>query len=318
MNILITGAAGFIGSHVAEYFLAQGDVVIGIDNFDAFYPKQIKLCNIDGALKNSNYTFLELDLLDVNLHEELKEYSIDVIIHLAGKAGVRPSIEDPLAYEENNVRATVALLEVTRKRGIPKMVFASSSSVYGVNKNVPWCEDDVLSPISPYAASKLSCEKFGEVYSNIFGIEFIALRFFTVYGPRQRPDLAIHKFAKMMMAGKPIPFFGDGSTARDYTYISDIVDCVYRSVKNCDIKFDVINVGNDRTIELHELVETLEETLGVKAVKNVLPEQLGDLPITMASIDKAKNLLGYEPKTTFREGIIRFVSWLHAQDQSSR
>jgi UDP-glucuronate 4-epimerase len=236
----------------------------------------------------------------------------DVIVHLAAKAGVRPSIADPMAYYDANVRGTQNLLEIARDRGIPQFVFASSSSVYGVNPRVPWSEDDhVLQPISPYASSKVTGELLGHVYSHLFGIRFIALRFFTVYGPRQRPDLAIHKFARLMLERRPLPMFGVGTTRRDYTYIDDIVAGVRSAIAYHQTQYEVINLGNNETVSLVEMISGLEKALGVAATVQQLPEQPGDVSQTWARIDKARALLGYQPHTSCEEGLRRFAQWLH-------
>jgi UDP-glucuronate 4-epimerase len=233
---------------------------------------------------------------------------------LAAKAGVRPSIMDPLAYQEVNVRGTQNLLELARDWGVRQFVFASSSSVYGINPNVPWREDDhVLQPISPYASTKVSGELLGHVYSHLYSMRFIALRFFTVYGPRQRPDLAIHKFARLMLQGKPLPFFGDGSTRRDYTYIDDIVSGIRAAMDYTGSMYEVINLGNDRTVSLAELVCGLEKVLGIQAELNLQAEQPGDVPQTWAAVSKARSLLGYEPRTDFRDGLRQFADWLLAE-----
>jgi UDP-glucuronate 4-epimerase len=235
----------------------------------------------------------------------------DVIVHLAARAGVRPSILDPIGYQDVNVRGTQNLLEFARERRIPQFVFASSSSVYGINPRVPWSEDDhVLLPISPYASTKVSGELLGHVYSHLFGIRFVALRFFTVYGPRQRPDLAIHKFAGAIRAGKPIPVFGDGSTRRDYTFIDDIVSGIVGAMTYRKTPFEVVNLGNNATVSLDEMIGRLEEALGARAIIDRQPEQSGDVPQTWAAIDKARDLLGYAPATRFEDGIRRFVAWL--------
>jgi UDP-glucuronate 4-epimerase len=237
----------------------------------------------------------------------------DVIVHLAARAGVRPSIEDPLGYQDVNVGGTQNLFELARMWNVQQFVFASSSSVYGVNPRVPWSEEDhVLQPISPYASTKVSGELLGHVYSHLYGIRFVALRFFTVYGPRQRPDLAIHKFARAMMAGRPISVFGDGSTRRDYTYIDDIVSGIVAAMLYDRSPYEVINLGNNQTVTLAEMISGLEDALGVRALIERMPEQPGDVPQTWARVDKAAALLGYAPTTRYEAGVARFAEWLGA------
>jgi UDP-glucuronate 4-epimerase len=256
----------------------------------------------------------QVDLRDPAALDALPaEAGRDAIIHLAAKAGVRPSIQDPVAYQQTNVEGTQHLLEFARARGIKQFVFASSSSVYGVNPRVPWREDDaVLQPISPYASTKVSGELLGHVYAHLFGIRFLALRFFTVYGPRQRPDLAIHKFAKLLLAGQPLPFYGDGSTRRDYTYIDDIVAGIIGALHYTATPYEVINLGNNQTVSLAELVAALETAFGKKAVLDRQPDQPGDVPQTWADIGKAGRLLGYRPTTTLADGLTKFAAWLTA------
>jgi UDP-glucuronate 4-epimerase len=242
----------------------------------------------------------------------------DVVLHLAAKAGVRPSIQDPVGYQRANVLATQNLLEFAREQEIKQFVFASSSSVYGVNPNVPWREDDaVLQPISPYASTKVSCELLGHVYSHLYGIRFLGLRFFTVYGPRQRPDLAINKFARLIRAGEPIPVFGDGSTRRDYTYVADVVQGILGALHYQDSNYEVINLGNDQTVTLKEMIETIEEVVGKRAVIDRQPNQPGDVPQTWADVSKARELLGYDPKTGFKDGVASFYQWWQQQDPPS-
>src|SRR4029453_14268415 len=237
----------------------------------------------------------------------------DVIVPLAAKAGVRPSIDDPIGYQAVNVDGTQNLLELARELHVKQIVFASSSSVYGVNPRTPWSEDDhVLRPISPYASTKISGELLGHVYSHLYGIRFLALRFFTVFGPRQRPDLAIHKFARLVLEGKAIPLYGDGSTKRDYTYIDDVIQGVCAAIEYTATPYEVINIGNNQTVTLLEMIAGLEEVLDVRATINRLPNQPGDVPETWARVDKARALLGYEPKTSYRDGIVRFAEWLLA------
>src|SRR5918999_5646405 len=270
---LVTGAAGFIGSHLVDRLLRDGWEVTGVDNFDDFYAAGLKRANISDHLTHPSFTLVEADIRDPDTIVARLTRRYDVIVHLAAKAGVRPSIANPILYQDVNVRGTQNLLEFARARQIPQFVFASSSSVYGVNPNVPWREEDhVLQPISPYASTKVSGELLGHVYSHLYGMRFIALRFFTVYGPRQRPDLAIHKFARLILQGKPIPVFGDGSTRRDYTYIEDIISGVRAAIDYRDTMYEVINLGNNQTISLREMIDGLEGALGTRAVRQPLPE----------------------------------------------
>jgi UDP-glucuronate 4-epimerase len=311
MNILLTGCAGFIGSHTLEKLISDGHRIVGVDNFDPYYSRSIKNQNLSGVIKSKNFELIEGDLADIKTFQKIEfmsgDKSFDAIIHLAAKAGVRPSIEDPLGYQRANVIATQNLLEFAKKHSIKQFVFASSSSVYGVNPNVPWKEDGaVLKPISPYASTKVSCELMGHVYSELFGIRFLGLRFFTVYGPRQRPDLAINKFVRLISEGNPIPVFGNGSTRRDYTYISDIVDGVIAALHYNLSNYEIFNLGNDQTVTLSEMIKTIEEVLNQKAVIDQQSEQPGDVPQTWADIGKARKLLKYNPKTKFKDGIIKF------------
>lgn len=311
-HVFITGGAGFIGSHLADSLLSEGWRVTVLDNFDPYYPEALKRENISPHLENPAYTFIEGDLLD----DELIDYVADdteMILHLAAKAGVRPSIKDPVAYTDTNVKGTQNLLEVARIKGIMQFVFASSSSVYGINPNVPWREADyVLQPISPYASTKVSGELLGHVYSHLYGMRFLALRFFTVFGPRQRPDLAINKFARKILQGEPIPVFGDGSTRRDYTYVGDIVEGIKAAMHYTDTSYEVINLGAGRTITLAEMIEAIETVVGRQAIIDRQPEQPGDVPLTYADITKAQTLLGYHPATSFQQGLMNFREWLIA------
>ena len=310
-HVLVTGAAGFIGSHLVDSLLADGWKVTAFDNFDPFYKVEIKEQNIASHLKHPAYRLVKGDLRDYDGMSRGLAGEYDVIVHLAARAGVRPSIDDPIGYQEVNVAGTQNLLEFARTFRVQQFVFASSSSVYGVNPNVPWREDDyVLQPISPYASTKVSGELLGHVYSHLYGMRFVALRFFTVYGPRQRPDLAIHKFGKQILAGKPIQMFGDGSTRRDYTFVEDIVGGIRGAMGYTGSPFEVFNLGNNQTVSLKEMIAALEQALGTKAVIERHPEQPGDVPQTWASVDKAKRLLGYEPHTSFSKGVARFAEWL--------
>src|SRR5688572_26455257 len=310
MHILVTGGAGFIGSHLVDSLLAEGVEVTVLDNFDSFYDRQVKERNIREHRNHERYRLIDGDLRDAESLNEQLTARFDVIVHLAAMAGVRPSIERPLTYQDVNVTGTQNLLEIARRQKIPHFVFASSSSVYGVNPRVPWSEDDyVLQPISPYASTKVSGELLGHVYSHLYGFRFIALRFFTVYGPRQRPDLAIHKFAHLISSGRPIPLFGDGSTRRDYTYVDDIVAGIRGAIRYDRSPYEVINLGNNATVTLIEMVHTIEEALGKRATIDWKPDQPGDVPQTWASVAKARDLLGYDPRTPFKEGIRRFAEW---------
>lgn len=314
-HFLITGGAGFIGGNLIYNLLhtAKVDSVTCIDNFDPFYSKEIKELNISEFKKSSSFSLLNCDLATTTakqLGETITE-PVDVIVHLAAKAGVRPSILDPLSYQQANVVGLQNLLDFAKERNITQFVFASSSSVYGVNDHFPWKEEEQLLPISPYAMTKLAGEMLGHVYSKLFGIRFIALRFFTVYGPGQRPDLAIHKFTKSILNGKSISMYGDGSTSRDYTYIDDTVKGIIAATKYDETDFEIINLGNNYSVSLRELISSIENVVGKKATIEQLPEQPGDVPKTFADISKAKKLLAYEPKTKLNEGLEKFYEWFN-------
>lgn len=302
MNILVTGGAGFIGSSLIDRLLLLGHGVIAIDNYDPFYDKSIKLENQVNHFNKKSFQFEELDINNIN---QLKiDNKIDCIVHLAAKAGVRPSILNPIAYFETNINGTLKMLEFAKTNNISQFVFASSSSVYGVNDNYPWSENDLnLQPISPYAASKLACEKIGYTYSQLYDIRFIALRFFTVFGPRQRPDLAISKFIKQVFDKQKTTLYGNGDTSRDYTYIDDIVDGIINSISYQQEKYSVINLGNNKTTSLRELLKKIEGLIGNTAIIENLPEQSGDVPHTCANIEKAVRTLSYHPKTSITEGL---------------
>ncbi|TNE74515.1 NAD-dependent epimerase/dehydratase family protein [bacterium] len=310
MHILLTGGAGFIGSHVAEKLLQEGHQLTVIDNFDSFYDKDIKEKNLSSFI--DKVTFYDWDLADSAIIQQLENVpKIDLILHLAAKAGVRPSIQNPSSYIRANVDATLNLLEFARKNGVKRTVFASSSSVYGINQKVPFAESDAINQsISPYAASKIACEQLAHSFSHIYGLSITALRFFTVYGPRQRPDLAIHKFARMILNDQPIPVYGDGSTARDYTYIDDIVQGVLGAVYADHQGFDVYNLGESKVIPLKTLIRELEHALGKKATIDWQPMQAGDVPFTYADISKARAFLGYDPQVDLKTGLKHFVEWL--------
>lgn len=311
-NILITGGAGFIGSSLVDRLLSEGDWNISVvDDFNDFYDPSIKRENVAAHKQNSNYRLLEADIRDRNALDQIFEgNSFDCIVHLAARAGVRPSLSQPRLYTETNVDGTVNLLELAKAHDIKQFVFGSSSSVYGINAKVPFSEDDpIKQPISPYAATKAAGELLCHTYTHLYGIRCICLRFFTVYGPRQRPDLAIHKFARLISQRKTIPVFGDGTTRRDYTFIEDILAGVRAAIDYQASDYEVINLGESRTVELRELIALLEKELGETAVIDRQPLQPGDVPQTFADISKAKALLGYNPQTQIEEGIHRFVGW---------
>ncbi|MCZ2084064.1 MAG: GDP-mannose 4,6-dehydratase [Flavobacteriales bacterium] len=336
MNYLVTGGSGFIGSHLVEHLLKNGHSVINIDNFDDFYDYKIKIKNtLESVGKTLEFSFHEkqLDIQKLIFETSIKDYQlyyqdirnkeglekifqkhkIDMVIHLAALAGVRPSIERPLEYAEVNIKGTMNLWELCKDFQIKKFINASSSSVYGNNEKTPFSEDDsVEHPISPYAATKKSGEILGHVYHHLYGIDMIHLRFFTVYGPRQRPDLAIHKFTKLISENKEIPFYGNGSTARDYTFIDDIIEGIHKSITHIESQnqvYEIINLGESQVINLNEMVETIENELEKKSIKKNLPLQPGDVEKTNANIQKAKTLIGYQPRTHFQNGIKKFVEW---------
>lgn len=311
-TILITGVAGFIGSHLAKRLLSDGYNVIGIDNFDPFYDKKIKVANIENLIPDKQFEFYEIDIRNKEALGKIKS-KIDMVIHLAAKAGVLPSINNPEEYIEVNILGTFNILEMMRLKNIKKMIFASSSSIYGNNKNIPFKEsDNVDKPISPYAFTKKTCELANYNYHHLYKMDILNLRFFTVYGPGQRPDLAIHKFTNLIESGKKIDMYGDGSSARDYTYIDDIVDGIYKSInylnKNNNL-YEIINIGNNSPVTLKELISSIFTILKKEYQVNTKPMQPGDVEITYANIEKAKLLLEYQPKTTLSDGLKKFVSW---------
>src|SRR5882762_7953057 len=315
MNFLVTGGAGFIGYHVCERLLRDGHAVWALDDLNNFYDPKIKLANVrDLQTQSKRFTFARGDLTDrACLDDLLGGVKFDQIVHLAARAGVRPSLEQPALYQRVNVEGTAHLLEAARLNRVKKITVASSSSVYGVNSKVPFTESDpIFSAISPYAASKLACEALGHVYHHVYGMDIAMLRFFTVYGPRQRPDLAIHKFARLIAAGKPIPVFGDGSTARDYTYVTDTVDGIIAATQK-EFGYDIFNLGESQTVTLSRLIELLEKHLGKKAIIDRQPVQPGDVPITYADISRARKHLGYNPRVKIEEGIPMFVEWFKNQ-----
>lgn len=325
-TILVTGGAGFIGSHLCEVLLKDNNKVIVIDNFNDYYNPEIKRRNIkeiqemciDNKLKLENFKVYEGDIRSKEFLLNVFKNKIDIVIHLAAMAGVRPSIEKPELYYDVNIMGTINLLEECKKNRINKMVFASSSSVYGNNKKVPFSvEDSVDNPISPYAATKKAGELLCHTYHHLYNINFACLRFFTVYGPRQRPDLAIHKFTKLIMKEKPIPFYGDGTTSRDYTYIDDVMNGIVGAINfiNTEKKvFEIFNIGGDKTVTLKEMVETIEKSLNKKSIINKMPMQPGDVNRTCADISKSTRILGYTPSTKFLDGIQKFVYWLDKRD----
>jgi UDP-glucuronate 4-epimerase len=336
MKALITGAAGFIGSSMSERLLRDGWEVVGVDNFDDFYDPKTKRWNVAGCLKNKNFQLIEADIRDGNAMDKAVGNGVEIIIHLAARAGVRPSIAQPMLYADVNVNGTMVLLEAAKKHKVGKFIFGSSSSVYGNNKKVPFSEDDNVDfPISPYAATKKAGELICHTYYHLYGICVTCLRFFTVYGPRQRPDLAIHKFAKLIEQGKPIPVYGDGSMMRDFTFIDDIIDGTVAAINRltshaCPERsrgepqttnhksrvtshgFNIYNLGNASPISVNDLVAKIEKALGKKAVREYLPPEPGDVERTFADITKAASELGYNPKTTIEEGLAKFVEWLRS------
>lgn len=310
-EILVTGAAGFIGSHLVDRLLDGGGWhVTGIDSYDPFYDRRIKERNLAPRRDDPRLRLLELDLRDADALRRQLDGPYDAIVHLAARAGVRPSIEDPIGYQATNVQGTQNLLELAKMLGVKQFVFASSSSVYGVNPNVPWSERDRdLLPISPYASTKVSAELLGHVYSHLYGIRFLALRFFNVYGPRQRPDLALSKFTRQILEGETIRLYGDGSSRRDYTYIDDTIAGVMAAIAYDRSDYEVVNLGNGSPVTLLEMVATIEGALGVDARVEHIETQPGDVPQTWADIAEAERLLGYRPETPFAHGVERFLDW---------
>jgi UDP-glucuronate 4-epimerase len=311
-NILVTGGAGFIGSHLVEKLL-QEEVwnVFALDNFNDFYAPEIKRANIVPFAENPRFSLCEIDICDAeSLQKLFAENRFDTIVHLAARAGVRPSLEQPKAYAETNINGTLNLLELAKHFNVKQFVFGSSSSVYGINSKIPFSEEDkIWQTISPYAATKAAGEHLCYTYSHLYDIRTICLRFFTVYGARQRPDLAIHKFSKLIWNEKPIPVFGDGRTRRDYTYIDDIIQGVRAAIDYDQADFEVFNLGESQTVELRYLIELIEKNLGKKAIIDRKELQPGDVPITFADISKARDLLSYNPTTKIEEGIEKFTDW---------
>jgi len=312
MSVLVTGCAGFIGSHFVDRMLDLGEEVIGLDSFDEFYPRDIKEANLASAMDHRGFTLLEGDIRDRPRLTSIPE-SIDAIVHLAARAGVRPSIADPVLYSDVNLVGTSVLLDFARERGIRSFVFASSSSVYGNNEKVPFSEEDSVDhPISPYAATKKAGELLCHAQSRLHGTSCTCLRFFTAYGPRQRPDLAIRKFSRLLLEGEELPRYGDGSTARDYTFIDDIIRGVTSALdftRRNEARYEVINLGESRTVTLAEMIRTVGEVFGREPRIKALPMQPGDVERTYADVSKAKELLGYRPSTEFLDGMKMFASW---------
>ena len=314
MSILVTGAAGFLGSHLAERLVLEGHRVVGLDSFDPFYDRAIKERNLAALRRALTFSLVEGDIRDDAALNRIPS-DVTLVVHLAAKAGVRPSIDDPQLYSSVNVDGTWRLLDWTRKRGVPHFIFASSSSVYGNCATVPFREDLVVDrPISPYAATKVASELACHTYHHLHGLSVMALRFFTIYGPRQRPDLAIHKFARLLRDGQSIPMFGDGSTERDYTFVDDILQGILASIdllRCSDPLFEIVNLGESRTVSLREMIQVLGEEMGVEPVIDRQEMQPGDVERTYADISKARELLGYEPSMEFRDGVRVFLEWFN-------
>jgi UDP-glucuronate 4-epimerase len=320
MSILVTGAAGFLGSHLSERLIREGHRVVGLDSFDDFYDRAIKERNLTTLRAASTFSIVEGDIRDRAALDAIPS-DVTLVVHLAAKAGVRPSIEDPQLYSSVNVDGTWRLLDWTRQRGIQHFVFASSSSVYGNSDVVPFREDLVVDrPISPYAATKLAGELACHTYHHLYDLSVMALRFFTIYGPRQRPDLAIHKFARLLRDGQSIPMFGDGSTERDYTYVDDILQGIVASIdllQRSDPLFEIVNLGESRTVSLSEMIQVLGDEMGIEPVIDPQEMQPGDVERTYADVSKARELLAYEPSVEFRDGVRVFLEWFDDPERSS-
>lgn len=320
-KILITGGAGFIGSHLIDSLLKENNYqVTTVDNFNDFYAPAVKRANIAPHLSNPNFRLYETDICSrEDLRRVFEENEFDAIVHLAARAGVRPSLENPVGYLETNVNGTLNLLELAREFDVKQFVFGSSSSVYGINSKIPFAEDDrIQQPISPYAATKAAGELLCHTYSHLYDIRTVCLRFFTVYGARQRPDLAIHKFARRILEGKPIQVFGDGTTRRDYTYVDDIIQGVRAAIDYQESHHEIFNLGESQTVELSKLIELLEKNLGKKAIIERKPMQPGDVPVTYADISKAGKFLNYSPQTKIEDGIPKFVEWFKNETAKNR
>lgn len=309
MRVFLTGAAGFIGSHTAEALLKRGDTVLGVDDLNDYYDVAQKESNLERLKAHAGFTFVKEDIRSEGMEKLMGDFKPDVLVHLAARAGVRPSIQDPELYYDVNLRGTVNLLEACRKTGVGRLVFASSSSVYGAQEKVPFSESDSTeNPLSPYAATKRAGENIIYSYSKNYGIKSTCLRFFTVYGPAGRPDMAPFLFTKKIHEEQTVPRFGDGTTARDYTYVADIVSGIVAAVDK-PFDYEIFNLGHNEPVPLHTLISTIEELLGKKAVIEELPEQPGDVPVTYADISKAQQMLGYSPKTSLKEGMGDFINW---------
>lgn len=319
-TILVTGAAGFIGSHLVDRLLAQDFQVLAVDDFNDYYDPALKRENVRMHLKNPAYKLLEGDIRDLQfMNASFAGRTIDAVIHLAARAGVRPSLEQPVLYQEVNIGGTHNIFECCRNFNVKKCLFASSSSVYGLNAKVPFSESDsTVHPISPYAATKAAGELLAHVYAHLYDMQILCLRLFTVYGPRQRPDLAIYKFTRLISDGKAIPVFGDGTSRRDYTYIDDIIAGFMGALAYDRTRYEVINLGNSATVSLDRLIAVLETTLGKSAQIARLPEQPGDVPQTFADIAKAKDLLGFRPSTPIEDGVRRFWEWYRGRATANR
>jgi UDP-glucuronate 4-epimerase len=317
-SVLITGAAGFIGSQLVDRLLARGERVVGLDNFDPFYDPAIKRRNLASALANPRFRLIEADIRDqAAVTSALQSERFDRIVHLAARAGVRPSLEQPALYADVNVRGTTVVFEAARRAGVRRIIWASSSSVYGGNVKTPFSEDDqVERPVSPYAATKRACELIASTYHQLYGLDLIGLRFFTVYGPRQRPEMAIHLFCERIVQRQPIPFFGDGSSRRDYTYIDDCIDGVVAALDR-GRGLQLYNLGESQVTSLAELVAMLGEELGIEPILDRRSDQPGDVPVTFADIGRARRDLGYDPRVPVREGIRRFVAWFRTHHSRS-
>ena len=317
-RILITGGAGFIGSHLVDRLLATTDSqVVIVDNFSDYYSPEIKLANVRPHIENPRYQLHKIDIRDFDkLQAVVSANSFETIIHLAACTGVRPSLEQARFYEQVNVTGTLNLLELAREFKIERFIFGSSSSVYGANPNAPFSEEMLPMPISPYAATKAAGEMLAYTYSHLYNLKTVCLRFFTVYGPRQRPDLAIHKFARLMSEGKPIPVFGDGTTQRDYTFVDDIVNGIIAALNYNLTPYEAINLGCSQMISLNRLIEVIESAMGIKANVDRLPMHPGDLLLTHADISKAEKMLGYAPQTSIENGVAKFVEWFRSVENS--
>ena len=310
MRLLVTGGAGFIGSHLCERLIREGHEVTCLDNFNRYYDPDIKRQNVQSLLSHPCFKLIEGDILQYRLLKKIfEEGNFQIVIHLAARAGVRPSIQQPRLYQKVNVEGTVNLLELTTQTGISKFILASSSSVYGNNKKVPFSEEDPVDfPISPYAATKKACELLSYTYSSLYSLSITCLRFFTVYGPRQRPDMAIYKFTKNIIDGRAITLYGDGSSQRDYTYITDIIDGVIKAIQQCE-GYNIYNLGESQVVQLHQLIRLLEKIIGKEAKIKRLPDQPGDVPITFADVSRAKHELDYNPQVSIQQGLQEFIQW---------